>query len=445
MKRVLAYIIFLFSCVLYFTAPSTYSFGYCLWIHNLFLASAVFLYMTDIKNEIVGFNVLFTISFFFTNFVYPVYIYPIDPNYSLFQFPFEISVITKCTALAQVGYSAYVCGYMYNLSRNDVPCIAFPAIIGRRKLRKIEIGVCLFVFLFILNGGLEYFEDRYLRSEMSTNMIVQYMILFFTPIVIWFSSLIFLCKYKAQSYHIYAILIAISLLLLTSGTRTIPLIIFASLFMIYCQTHKVSIPFVFLCVIIGTLLLSFIGSIRHGISESSYIYNDDLQFGWMEHFSDLFICNRGLYVFYDYVDSHSYTYGLSMLGCLLSPIPFAQRLFMNITGVPSYVLDSPNFHTFLQFGVNPPLGLGTNIVGDVYLAFGLIGVVVLFFILGRLIVYIRKGMFRGNYLYTVAYLVVASDAIYMCRAAYLDAFKSILWTTLIAWLFIRKQNKIRNA
>ena len=442
MKRVLAYIIFLISCALYFAAPNTYSFGYCLWIHNLFLVSAVFLYILDAKNEKVGFNVLFTLSFFFTNFVYPIYIYPIDPSYSLFQFPFNVRVITKCTALAQVGYSAYVCGYLQRLFRKYETSFVYPFTITKNKLRSVEIFVCLFVCLFIINGGLKYFEDRYLRGEMSSNMIVQYMMLFFTPIVIWFASLIFLCKEKLQSYQIYFILVVISFVLMVSGTRTIPLIIFASLFIIYCYKHKVSAPFVFLCVVIGTVLMSFIGSVRHdGVLDSASSYDTDSQFGWMEHFSDLFICNRGLYVFYDYVDSQSYTYGLSMLGCILSPIPFAQKLFMNVTGIPSYLLDSPNFHTFLQFGINAPLGLGTNIVGDVYLAFGLVGVIALFFLLGRFIVYIRGRMYKGSYLYTIAYLVVASDAIYMCRAAYFDAFKSVLWTTLIAWIFIRRQNK----
>lgn len=424
-------------------APNIYSFGYCLWIHNLFLLSAILLYVADLKNEKVGFNALFTISFFFTNFVYPVYIYPVDPNYSLFQYQFNTNVITKCTALAQIAYSIYACGYLYKLPNIGRRSINFPYYLKQTKLRKIEILICLFIITFIGLGGLDYFEDRYLRGEMSSSMMVQYMMLFFVPIVIWFSSLIYLCKNKVQSYQIYILLIGLSFILLTSGTRTIPLVILASLFIIYCQQRRLPIYIIFLCVIGGVLLMSYIGNVRHdGVLDSSYIYDNGSQFGWMENMSDLFICNRGLYVFYDYVDSHSYTYGLSMLGCLLSPVPFAQRTFITITGIPSYLLDSPNFHTFLEFGTNAPLGLGTNIVGDVYLALGLIGVIVLFFFLGRFIVFVRGKMYEGIYLYAIVYLVVASDAIYMCRAAYLDTFKSILWTILLAWLFIRKQKGV---
>lgn len=444
MKEILAYIIFLTSCVLYFIVPNIYSFEYCLWIHNLFLFTAVLLYTTDLKNEKVGFNLLFTISFFFTNFVYPVYIYPIDPNYSLFNIPFNTNVITKCTALSQIAYSSYVVGYIYKLPKCHKR-INLTFTLNPYELRKIEIGICLFVGIFIISGGLEYFEDRYLRGEMSTNMVSQYMMLFFTPVVIWFASLIFFCREKSQSYHIYFILIAIAFILMISGTRTIPLLILVSLFLIYCNQHKASIFFVLSCLIVGIILMSFIGNVRHdGILDSSYAYNENSQFGWIEYFSDLFICNRGVYVLYDFVCQHSYTYGLSMLACILSPIPFAQGIFVNLTGIPSYFLDSANFHTFLEFGAKAPLGLGTNIVGDVYLAFGLIGVIILFQFLGKFIVYIRGKMYDGNYLYTIVYLVIASDAIYMCRGAYLDASKSILWAVFIAWIFIRKRNKYNN-
>lgn len=439
MKRLLSTILFLLSCVSYFFAPNTYSFDYCFWIHNLFLITAAIVFVNDVNNEKVGFNLLFTISFFFTNIVYPVYIYPIDPQYSLFQFSFNENVITRCTSLAQVAYSAYACGYLWKSKTQRMHInIEMPLLAIRRDIKRFEYFVVFFLFVFIIAGGLEYFEDRYVRSEMSSNVLVQYMMLFFVPVMILFASLIFLCKDKAKTRNVYLILVIISLILLSSGTRTIPLIIFATLFIIYCQKHKVSFSFVFFSVVVGTLLMSYIGNIRsEGVLISSQA-EDASQFGWLEKFSDLFICNRSLYVFYDFVDSKSFTYGLSMVSCLLSPIPFAQSAFQKLTGIPYYLLNSPDFSTYLQFGLNPPLGLGTNIVGDVYLAFGLIGCIILFFLLGRFVTYVRTRMWNGSYMYFLLYLVIASDAIYMCRAAYFDSFKTALWTLAMAWILIRK-------
>ena len=101
MNRILAVAILLVSAFAYILAPNIYSFEYCFGVQILFALSAIVVSIMDSRNEKVGFNLLFSLSFFFTNFVYPVYIYPIDPCYSLFRFPFNDNVITKCTALAQ--------------------------------------------------------------------------------------------------------------------------------------------------------------------------------------------------------------------------------------------------------------------------------------------------------------------------------------------------------
>lgn len=443
MGKIISILILFVSCACYGFAPDYYSFGYCLWVHNLFLFTAAVIFLMDAKNEKMGFNLFFSISFFFTNMVYPIYIYPIDPDYSLFNFPFNENVITKCTALAQIAYSAYACGYLWKQSAKQYSkAIILPISISYKRYRKIELGVCVFVALFVLLGGLEYFEDRYVRSDMSSNMAVQYMMLFFAPIVILFSSIIFLSKDRKISKRIYVLLVAIAFLLMFSGTRTIPLMIFAALAIVYCQRNKVSFGIIFLIVVAGTLLMSYVGNARsEGLLDSIGEVDSTSQFGWIENFSDLFINNRNLYVLYDFANTHNYTYGLSMMSCFLSPIPFAQSLFINVTGIPYYLLGSADFVTFLQFGNNPPMGLGTNMVGDVFLAFGTIGIFVFFFALGRFVVFARSRMRSGSYMYLVIYLAIASDAIYLCRAVYFDFYKIVIWTLALAWLLTRPINR----
>lgn len=442
MKRALSIILLIVSLLSYFFAPKTYSFDYCFWLHNLFLVSATMVFILDIRNEKVGFNLLFSISFFFTNFVYPVYIYPVDPYYSLFSFPFNEKVITKCTALAQVAYSMYACGYLWrNKTENTSKSLNFDMAIGAKQMSTITLLIIIYFLAFLLFGGLDYFEDRYERGEMSSNMKVQYLMLFFPSIIIFFASTIFLCKNRKHIIQTYSILSIIALILLSSGTRTFPLIILSTIFIIYCLRNKVSISLVIPCIIIGILLMSFIGNIRHDGTFSSELFaNQASEIGVLDHFSDLFINSRNLYVLYDFVDNYSCTFGLTMVSPLLSPIPFAQKIFIIITGVPYYFLNSASLSTFLELGDPPAFGLGTNIVGDVYLSFGFIGILICFFALGRFIIYARKRMLDGSYAYLIAYLSLASDAIYMCRASYFDALKIILWTLLFA-LIMKQTNK----
>lgn len=443
MKRALSIILLIVSLLSYFFAPKTYSFDYCFWLHNLFIVSATMVFILDVRNEKVGFNLLFSISFFFTNFVYPVYIYPVDPYYSLFSFPFNEKVITKCTALAQVAYSMYTCGYLWrNKTENTSKRLNFDMAIGAKQMSTITLLIIIYFLVFLSFGGLDYFEDRYVRGEMSSNMKVQYLMLFFPSIIIFFASTIFLSKNRKHIVQTYIILSIIALILLSSGTRTFPLIIFSTISIIYCLRNKVSISLVIPGIIFGILLMSFIGNIRHdGILSSNMIVKESSELGALDYFEDLFINNRNLYVFYDFVEKYSCTYGLTMVSSLLAPIPFAQTLFLIITGIPHYFLSSASLSTFLELGDPPSFGLGTNIVGDVYLAFGFIGILILFFALGRFVIYARKRMLNGSYAYLIVYLSLASDAIFMCRASFLDALKIILWTLLFAWILKRTNTK----
>jgi mannose/fructose/N-acetylgalactosamine-specific phosphotransferase system component IID len=55
----------------------------------------------------------FLLSIFFTNFAYPVFIYPTDPEYfSIFTFAFDHNLISQGTALSQLAISAYIVGVL---------------------------------------------------------------------------------------------------------------------------------------------------------------------------------------------------------------------------------------------------------------------------------------------------------------------------------------------
>lgn len=438
MNRLFFVLMLIISGVLFVCAPEQYSFNFCFLLHNLFIAEAIILFVIDKKNEKVGFNLLFSISYFFTSFAYPIYIYPINPSYSLFAFPFDTDVITRCTALALFAYSSYAFGYVRRLKYCNQ--LSFQLSIRTISLVRYELLFVVYVIMFILCGGGDYYEDRYVRSQMSVNYVVQYLMVFFNSIVIVFSCFIFLIKRSSYVKSIYVLLILVAILLMSYGTRTVPLIIVSALFIIYNIKHNINLKYVLGGIVIGTFLLSFIGATRNGdVADHS-----QSQIGVIEIFSDLVINNRNLYVLYDFVEKNTYTFGLSLVGPLLSPVPFAQSLFGNVTGVPAYLLDSASFSTFLQFGASPPMGLGTHIVGDVYLAFGLLGVLMLFYLLGHFVVYSRTQMRRGSVLYMVIYLVLASDAIFMCRASFFDAFRTLIWTPLFIMLLFRGKSILIN-
>ena len=100
-------------------------------------------YSNDI-NEGFGFGILFSISFLFCNFIYPVF-YIVDYTYiSSFVFPYNQNIVNKATAVALVAYCFYVLGVtQYN--QNYTHC--------HRARRNFIINfnvIYSIIFLFIL-------------------------------------------------------------------------------------------------------------------------------------------------------------------------------------------------------------------------------------------------------------------------------------------------------
>ena len=97
--------------LLYLIAPDKYSYPICLLLLIIFLISSFCGLKKVSHNNIFNFHILFFISFFFVNLVYPVFIYPFDKFYfPIFNIKFDHELINKSTALAVFGICSYNIG-----------------------------------------------------------------------------------------------------------------------------------------------------------------------------------------------------------------------------------------------------------------------------------------------------------------------------------------------
>lgn len=424
------------AVLLYIFAPQDYSFTFCNILHLSFLLEAIYLVWKDRKNEKIGFNLLFSISFYFTNFVYPIFVYPFFPDFSLFSFPFDDSVISQSTALAFLAYSVYGLGYRvkpYRLSHEAF----FQNNMGKSLPRIfILLSVCFFL-LIISVGGLEYFQDRYIENNMSENVLFQYSYLLLIPIVMLTCVATFYTKMRTLFWGCFLCSFFIASVILLSGSRTFPLAVYVLLFMSLSIRMRFTTPVIISFIFVGFVLMAFIGGMRgedmFNSLSSSHIEKEE-SIGWLDNASDLIINNRNLYVIYDFVQEHGITWGLSLLSTILAPIPMGQSVFVSLFHIPSYMMGSASVTTFWEFGSNPPLGLGTNVVGDTYLALGLPGTVVLFYALGYFICYVRKQTYQGHVVWGIVYLILTADAVYMCRSSFFGSARTIIWAVLAYYI-----------
>ena len=131
-------LLFIISLISYIAAPDTYSFMFCVYELILYVVSCFIFYKKmEFPTGLVNFHFFFLFSFFFVNFVYPVFLYPIDAEYFfMFSFNFDENNISKGTALAQLAIASYMFGvnlyykndentYKFDFSRITPPLATF--------------------------------------------------------------------------------------------------------------------------------------------------------------------------------------------------------------------------------------------------------------------------------------------------------------------------------
>ncbi|MVX37325.1 hypothetical protein, partial [Myroides sp. LoEW2-1] len=99
-------------------------------------------------------------------------------------------------------------------------------------------------------------------------------------------------------------------------------------------------------------------------------------------------------------DKHPYLYGITFVTGTLSAIPFATSTFMNTFNIPEEYVATTTFFTYLGQGKNPTSGEGSEILGDIYVNFGLYLTFVIMILFGYVtsIVYVNALQMKFNYI-----------------------------------------------
>lgn len=184
-----------------------------------------------------------------------------------------------------------------------------------------------------------------------------------------------------------------------------------------------------LLMFIGMAFLSLIVVLRSG---SAFKFS----FNIIDMAMDLIINNYTIFLCYDYVDK----FGLvpfTLIGSLLSAIPFLSGLVISTFNISIYESSSARFFSVLALGNNPKFGVGTNIVASLYLATGLIGVIVFMFLFGVFIkkINISPNRINAPILKLLLYFEMMSVAVYMVRADFFYQVGKIVFG-LVFFIFV---------
>lgn len=428
------------SIIIYYIAPQSYSSSYTILCTIIYALSSVLMLMNNCSHTLIKFELLFTIAFFFTNFAYALVFYQINPYFSLFRLEFNESYICKGLALSTIAATWFNIG-VFEKS---------PIIISRDTFQtpplKIYATFAIILFLIFLPSLYQIYQSNAYSTEFESsyiNIILRY--------VIFYSIFAFTYNYRNSKKNLLVqrgiqspvmiLTIVYCCLFLLIGSRGIPMrIALFALFVINLFIYRFTKFQISIIILVGAFILTFVGIAREGTSVAEGTITSIWDLG-----SDLTINNRSLYVLMEHADKMGYTYGQTMVMNICSIIPFAQSILLGITNWPESHISSGYLVTDLYFNDKPTekiIGLGTNLVGDVYLSFGSLGVIILFFILGH---YLRKLYLQikfGSTQSALIYALIFMNAIIYSRSGYLTPLRDVIWTLIIYW-FATSKIKLR--
>ena len=424
--------LFFESLCLFIYAPNYYSYSFNLFCFIHYILSCIIFFKLDRKKNYFDFDVFFMVTYLFVMFIYPVFIYNDNPSFSVFKYDFNEDLISKGSALSLLGIQSYILGASFVKSKVDILKE------NKKEYIKSSILTVLLYFIliaFILSGGLQTFSDLYAKKKVESG--ISYYILLLIPALAFpaISSWFYNIKLRStiikrgdlfDNFFLLLFVVILVLLLLGVGSRTLPIQFVLFIGGIYSMLfYNLSPLKLFPFLLLGVLVMFYVLLLRSNTDAST------ANFDFFDIFMDLIINNRNTYVALDYVDKQGITWGESMLASMLSPIPFLQSVIINMFGLNSTDCASSLVITKLTLGSekNLDVGFGTNIIADLYIAYGLCGVVLGMLFLGYFVNKLRKR--RENIYYLVAYGVMMSYAVYLVRAEFLFFLRLLLWSLAV--------------
>lgn len=386
------------------------------------------LYFRKQKN-IVSFEFLFSLTFALSCFL-TYFIVEEGFGFAFYAFSSNPKSLIKGIALAMIGYHCYLCGLL-SFKRQKVNTLNgnVEPIQTKPIMASLANWTCLMIFLvFMATGGMTVllmYSGDIDREDANIGILLYWILSYSVAVFASFSSAKFSKSGNILSntlklnklFLVNSIIIIVFLLL--SGYRSqvmqiiIPLLICYSVYV-----KRISAKMFFTILIAGLVVMVVIGMTRSGGDVESNVTT-------LYYFRDFNAANASLGFFVDEVSRNGVTGGSNYIPQTLSIVPFLQSIVGSFIDFNNFALPSSKYYT----GVfDTESGLGTNIIGDIYYTFGLIGVVSVMFIMGRFCSYLSSK--KSKYVFLM-YLIFAGNSIFAARVELLYVVRMLTWGCII--------------
>lgn len=427
------------AMLLFLLAPTGHSTWFAWLCMTQYLIASTVYVVVQKKENYFDFDMIFLLTFYFIMFFFPVFMYGTDLENVFFSFQYEYNhdVISRATALSLLGAQAYMLGgLMVNDEKIRLKKIAASVIIPNGILA-LEVILCF--ALFFVAVGPELFTHKYdgkiggdSASGAVSYILVLLSALFISAMVIEFNNWSIDKKYK-KNVLLFLVMIVFMGVFLFIGSRGSPLqygLLVLGLFSL--KVKSINLKWMSVLVTGGIIAMGAFGLMRAG--ESQEIDNMQEATGPLVYLQDLILNNRNTFMAIDMVDKDGIDFGMGMTTTLLGVMPFANSMVLAATPLTELDMSSGLRITAKSLGTTSDfsVGFGTNIVADIYMSFGMVGVIVFLFVLGYMVKYAMfKARYQNNIYYLLFYAIMISYSVFIVRSEYFVFIRYLVWGLII--------------
>lgn len=433
------------SLVLYLNAPHEANFIFNLLCLLIFIFESYTVLKYDFRHEgLFNFNIIFLFSFFWVSYAFPVLIYgtKLDIREGIEAY-IDFDVSSRCTALCTLAISIYFLSY----SKFENLQLTFS------KFVRSEQYVGIKIIYYVLFLGLFYQSYVYMRNVggIAVEAGVWYsMFLACFPICLINNTYMYEDRnFGSFVRHNISILLpafVLMLLYFIIGDRGLVIILGVSIAAIYSYRVATIRPAIILvAIIVGTMLMFVVRETRNSDNSLGRSSMTEFASGAKDVvsdinpvvlFSDLTGIHRELYIGYEYHESNGLIEPWQAVIVPFYPIPLvpniiSKRLFNKTMDEikPGMILNE--YMAYTGHG-----HFGIHCVIDIFMRWGLIGVLIVFYLWGMIVRGISNSKYN-NVLCMALYVILVASAIRIPRAPMLDMLRTFAYVVFFVWMTSR--------
>lgn len=426
-------------------------------------------YHKIVQNVVLSISFIVVILFFFSNFsdtcfrtkyIRVTYLFLIGFIVVFFQKNIDLAVglidefnavfcnttiINKCCILSSIGLVAFAIGNFWarlstKYSKYGNSKIGHP--IGKPFFNFLKSMFAIFVIIYLSANMMDVLSGNYYYSEATmkenagsianySNVMIY--VLVFTILISYLYNSSFvenrdvsLWMFLKTNGLFYNLLLVLYLVVqFVMGDRGPIITIILAYFIVFIRISKkrVKIWYLVIFFLLSAAILSTIGNLRHETNRISVdkilSYEKDDNITSVLHVTEELShsYNTFTYVVANVPSHHDYFLGKMQMREIIMSVPFLHRFVPSLFSDYEYENSSSDYCSYLIQGRNRTYGNGSSILADIYLDFGIIGIIIIMFLLGLLMYRLDLEIYYGNNIYAqLTSLVFFSFSIYLSRS-----------------------------